>query len=63
MWQHFLSDLPELTVMASTNWSLQLLVPIKRAKLVFFMSLSTVLWWVKIITTRLAILKGFNGYS
>lgn len=35
---------PELTVMASTNCSLQLFVPISTARLVFLMSLSTVLW-------------------
>lgn len=35
--------IPELTVMASTNCSLQLLVPITSARLVFFSSLSTVL--------------------
>lgn len=34
--------LPALTVMASMNWSLQLLVPTSRARLVFFISLSTV---------------------
>lgn len=34
--------LPALTVMASMNWSLQLLVPTNRARLVFFISLSTV---------------------
>ena len=39
-WGQFL---PELTVMASTNCSLQVLVPITRARLVFFRSLSTVL--------------------
>lgn len=33
---------PALTVMASMNWSLQLLVPTSRARLVFFISLSTV---------------------
>lgn len=40
----FFGFLPELTVMASTNCSLQLFVPITRARLVFFRSLSTVLW-------------------
>lgn len=38
-----LGFLPELTVMASINCSLQLLVPITSARLVFFRSLSTVL--------------------
>lgn len=37
-----LTDSPALTVMASMNWSLQLLVPTSRARLVFLISLSTV---------------------
>lgn len=39
-----LVSLPALTVMASMNWSLQLLVPTSRARLVFLISLSTVFW-------------------
>lgn len=35
---------PALTVIASMNCSLQLLVPTTRARFVFLMSLSTVLW-------------------
>ena len=43
-WSHWCFFSPALTVMASMNWSLQLLVPTRRARLVFLISLSTVFY-------------------
>lgn len=46
-WGRGRGRLPELTVMASWNCSLQLLVPTTSARLVFFRILSTALWEMK----------------